>query len=69
MLLNERTPVISEDSASRETFERVVTHNDFDGIVSASICCWALKIEKVFFAGPLTITHSKDHDHGAGCGV
>ncbi len=48
-----------EDPASREKYERVVTHNDFDGIVSASICRWALKIEKVFFAGPLTITHSK----------
>ena len=51
--------MISENSASQEKLERVVTHNDFDGIVSASICCWALKIEKVFFTGPLTITHSR----------
>lgn len=42
-----------------EGFNKIVTHNDFDGIVSASICMWALNINKVIFAGPLTITHSK----------
>ena len=42
-----------------EAFYKIVTHNDFDGIVSASICMWALKINKVIFAGPVTIAHSK----------
>lgn len=42
-----------------EGFDKIITHNDFDGIVSASICMWALKINKVIFTGPLTITHSK----------
>jgi len=40
-------------------YEKIVTHNDFDGIVSASLCAWALKVEKVFFVGPLTITKSQ----------
>jgi oligoribonuclease NrnB/cAMP/cGMP phosphodiesterase (DHH superfamily) len=40
-------------------YEKIVTHNDFDGIVSASLCTWFLKIQKVVFAGPLTITRSQ----------
>jgi oligoribonuclease NrnB/cAMP/cGMP phosphodiesterase (DHH superfamily) len=40
-------------------YEKIVTHNDFDGIVSASICAWALKVDRVLFAGPLTITRSQ----------
>lgn len=40
-------------------YEKIVTHNDFDGIVSASLCTWVLKMNKVIFAGPLTITRSQ----------
>lgn len=40
-------------------YEKIITHHDFDGIVSASICGWVLKIQKVMFAGPLTITRSQ----------
>jgi len=40
-------------------YEKIVTHNDFDGIVSASICAWVLKVERILFAGPLTITRSQ----------
>lgn len=42
-----------------EGYEKIVTHNDFDGIVSASLCSWVLKIQKVIFAGPLTIARSQ----------
>jgi len=42
-----------------EGYEKIVTHNDFDGIVSASLCSWVLRIQKVIFAGPLTITRSQ----------
>jgi oligoribonuclease NrnB/cAMP/cGMP phosphodiesterase (DHH superfamily) len=42
-----------------EGYDKIVTHNDFDGIVSASLCVWVLKIQKVIFAGPLTITRSQ----------
>ena len=42
-----------------EEYDKIVTHNDFDGIVSASLCSWALKIQKVIFAGPLTIARSQ----------
>jgi len=42
-----------------EGYEKIVTHNDFDGIISASICSWALNVQKVMFAGPLTIARSQ----------
>lgn len=40
-------------------YERIVTHNDFDGIVSASICSHVFQIENIMFAGPNTITRSE----------
>jgi oligoribonuclease NrnB/cAMP/cGMP phosphodiesterase (DHH superfamily) len=40
-------------------YEKIVTHNDFDGIISASLCVRALKIERILFAGPLTINKSQ----------
>ena len=40
-------------------YEKIVTHNDFDGIVSASLCAWVLKIDKIIFIGPLAITKSQ----------
>jgi oligoribonuclease NrnB/cAMP/cGMP phosphodiesterase (DHH superfamily) len=40
-------------------YEKIVTHNDFDGIVSASLCSRVLKIQKVMFAGPMTIARSQ----------
>ena len=49
-------PVVSPNLTE---YEKIVTHNDFDGIVSASLCTWFLKIQKVIFAGPLTITRSQ----------
>jgi oligoribonuclease NrnB/cAMP/cGMP phosphodiesterase (DHH superfamily) len=42
-----------------EHYDKIVTHNDFDGIVSASLCAWVLKIQKVIFVGPLTIARSQ----------
>jgi len=49
----------SQSDASLAVYEKIVTHNDFDGIVSASLCSWAFGIPKVFFAGPLAITRSQ----------
>ena len=46
-------------SDSPALYEKIVTHNDFDGIVSASICAWVLKVEGVIFTGPLTVTKSQ----------
>jgi oligoribonuclease NrnB/cAMP/cGMP phosphodiesterase (DHH superfamily) len=40
-------------------YDKIVTHNDFDGIVSASLCSRVLKIQKVIFAGPMAITRSQ----------
>jgi oligoribonuclease NrnB/cAMP/cGMP phosphodiesterase (DHH superfamily) len=46
-------------SANLDAYEKIVTHNDFDGIVSASLCSWVLKIQKVMFTGPMTIARSQ----------
>ena len=42
-----------------EFYETIVTHNDFDGIVSASLCAWALRVGRLVFVGPLTITRAQ----------
>ena len=47
------------DRPNVEGYDKIVTHNDFDGIVSASLCLRVLKIQKVMFAGPMTITRSQ----------
>jgi oligoribonuclease NrnB/cAMP/cGMP phosphodiesterase (DHH superfamily) len=49
----------SPNNPMDEGYEKIVTHNDFDGIVSASLCSWGLKIQKVIFVGPLTIARSQ----------
>lgn len=46
-------------SDSQLSYEKIVTHNDFDGIVSASVCARVLKVGKILFVGPLTITKSQ----------
>jgi oligoribonuclease NrnB/cAMP/cGMP phosphodiesterase (DHH superfamily) len=40
-------------------YEKIVTHNDFDGVVSAAICTRVIKIDRIVFTGPLTITKSQ----------
>ncbi len=40
-------------------YEKIITHNDFDGIVSASLCAGVFKVERILFAGPLTIAKSQ----------
>jgi len=47
------------NNSSPTVYEKIITHNDFDGIVSASICAWALQIDRILFAGPLTILKSQ----------
>ena len=49
----------SHNSPSSEVYEKIVTHNDFDGIISACLCSWVLKVQNVIFAGPLAITRSQ----------
>ena len=46
-------------SPNLDGYEKIVTHNDFDGVVSASLCSWVLKIQKVMFTGPMTIARSQ----------
>ncbi|NWG03790.1 MAG: hypothetical protein HXY44_13135 [Syntrophaceae bacterium] len=40
-------------------YDKIITHHDFDGIVSAALCSRFFKIQKVMFAGPLTISRSQ----------
>src|SRR4030042_3627887 len=46
-------------SDSQLSYEKIVTHNDFDCILSASVCARVLKVGKILFVGPLTITKSQ----------
>ena len=47
------------DRPALEGYDTIVTHNDFDGIVSASLCSRVLKIQKVIFTGPMAIARSQ----------
>lgn len=40
-------------------FRRIITHDDFDGIVSAAICARMLDIDRFCFTGPRSITESR----------
>ena len=43
---------------ARGKYEKIITHNDFDGIVSASLCSFALGVNRVLFAGPTSMERS-----------
>jgi oligoribonuclease NrnB/cAMP/cGMP phosphodiesterase (DHH superfamily) len=51
--------MVSPNSPPSEKYDKIITHNDFDGIVSASLCSWALNVPRVVFAGPLTVVRSQ----------
>lgn len=36
-------------------YTRIITHNDFDGIVSAALCALYYKVSGIFFTGPTAI--------------
>lgn len=40
-------------------YERIITHGDFDGVVSAAICSYVLGCERFVFTGPNSITRSE----------
>ena len=40
-------------------YEKIITHNDFDGIACASLCARILGVDRVIFTGPLTVTKSQ----------
>jgi hypothetical protein len=40
-------------------YQRVITHNDFDGVASAAICSYLFDIETYLFAGPNSITNAE----------
>ncbi len=40
-------------------YEKIITHNDFDGLASAAICSEIYQIDNIQFAGPNTITNSQ----------
>jgi len=50
------SPEVSRPHLTAPEYDKIVTHHDFDGIVSAALCGWALKIGRVLFAGPLSVT-------------
>ncbi len=40
-------------------YSSIVTHNDFDGLGSAALLSWAYDIERIRFAGPMTIAKAE----------
>ena len=38
---------------------RIISHDDFDGLISATICSHALGIEEIKFAGPRTVIEAR----------
>ena len=42
-----------------DIFGKIITHDDFDGLVSATICSYALRLDEIQFAGPRTIIEAK----------
>ena len=51
--------MLSSSPPETSGYEKIVTHHDFDGIASASLCTWMLKVGWVIFTGPLSITKSQ----------
>jgi hypothetical protein len=41
------------------SFQRVVTHNDFDGVVCAAICSHIYGMENLFFTGPRDVASAR----------
>jgi len=39
-------------------FDSIITHNDFDGVVSATLCSSIFKIDRIMFAGPSNIARA-----------
>jgi len=39
-------------------YQSIITHNDFDGVVSAAICSFIFKIDRIYFAGPNNIARA-----------
>lgn len=38
---------------------KIITHNDFDGVVSATICSHAMGVDRVIFTGPSSISRAQ----------
>jgi len=51
------SPVILK-GISQLMYESIITHNDFDGVVSAALCSYIFKIDRIFFAGPSNIARA-----------
>jgi oligoribonuclease NrnB/cAMP/cGMP phosphodiesterase (DHH superfamily) len=40
-------------------YKRIITHNDFDGVVSAAVCSQALGIDYIVFTGPRAVSEAR----------
>ncbi len=39
-------------------YQSIITHNDFDGVVSAALCSHVFQIDRIYFAGPGNIARA-----------
>ncbi len=40
-------------------YERIITHQDFDGVVSAALCSYALNVNQLVFTQPRTVSDAR----------
>jgi|WetSurMetagenome_2_1015567.scaffolds.fasta_scaffold21920_3 hypothetical protein len=40
-------------------YDRIITHGDFDGVVSGAICSFVLGVDRFVFTGPVAITRAE----------
>jgi len=40
-------------------YQRIITHNDFDGVISAAICSRCLGIDHIVFTGPRSVSEAR----------
>ena len=40
-------------------YNKIITHDDFDGLICATICSHALRIEEIQFTGPRTVSEAR----------
>ncbi len=40
-------------------YESIVTHNDFDGVVSAALLSWAFDLDEIRFTGPIAVQNAE----------
>lgn len=47
-----------DNEETKKMYQSIITHNDFDGVVSAALCSYIFNIDRIYFAGPSNIARA-----------